>query len=142
MLKTDYMNLQCSGGSYLGPARGHWSRGTLGEAIQLVSLPQNTAQYQIVIVLHMSSNDSTIATVCSRVQWGVCHSIEPITLYSATKRISGCYYYCIVSSSIAMILQLLQLMLATILAIQLATCMLSHIVILSIGRRGGGKCLI
>ena len=74
MLKTDYMNLNLYtsvlGGSYLGPARDHWSRGTLGEAIQLVSLPQNTTQYQIMTVLHMSSNDSKLVAICSRVQWG------------------------------------------------------------------------
>ena len=88
----------------------------------------------------MSSNDGKLAAICSRVQWGVFYSIEPIPLYSVTKRISGCYYY-IMSSSIEMILQLLKLMLVTILAIQLTTCMLSHIVMLSIARRGAKRLI-
>ena len=41
----DFYILYCKtsvlGGSSLGPARDHWSRGTLDDAIQLVSLPQN-----------------------------------------------------------------------------------------------------
>ena len=138
----------------MGPARDHWSRGTLGEAIQLVSLSQKFYEFSSTYSL-LSPFPVSEAILCYFTTYLGMQGLSPSTI--------KCYLAGIHHSQITLgfleprqfsslpRLRLVQMGIQRnysqnpnvaikvglpITPAILITCMLSHIVILSIARRG------